>query len=359
MAYSGESDAADMVRVLANSTTYTRANHGKYAYTNLGYNIYGLLLKLSLNKKWQDVLQEKVFSPLKLRHTTAYVSRVRSAKWPMAEPYLYSGADGRVIRSPLTKNDNNMQSAGGIVTNLPDLARWLSVNINDGRLDGKQVIPSELIRQARTGLTDVERTEPPFAGKSRYGLGWIIGKYRDTDIVYHNGGFPGWSSHISYMPGAKIGVAVMINESTAGGHIGDLLAAYAYDRLLGTGGVEDLYAKQLENMSAQYTRIKTSTTSAAQERTKRTSQLTHPLADYTGRYTSEEMGTIEISIEHDTLAIRMGNIHVVSTPYTQPESIRVEMVPGQGEIIQFSANASATFDTLTYNGIRFAKKSAR
>jgi hypothetical protein len=44
------------------------------------------------------------------------------------------------------------------------------------------------------------------------------------------------------MPGEKIGVAVMINESTAGGHVADLLAAYAYDRLLGTSDIDSKYA---------------------------------------------------------------------------------------------------------------------
>ena len=75
MAYSGEVDDRDMDHVLADGTTYTEADHGKYAYANLGYNIYGILLRLSQKKRWQDVLQERVFSPLKMRHTTAHISR--------------------------------------------------------------------------------------------------------------------------------------------------------------------------------------------------------------------------------------------------------------------------------------------
>jgi hypothetical protein len=54
MAYSGEIDDKDILRVVAEGTTYDDENYGKYAYTNLGYNIYGVLLKLSLGKKWQD-----------------------------------------------------------------------------------------------------------------------------------------------------------------------------------------------------------------------------------------------------------------------------------------------------------------
>ena len=46
-------------------------------------------------------LQEKIFGPLKMRHTTSYVSKARSAKKAIARPYLFSADTGTVIRSPL------------------------------------------------------------------------------------------------------------------------------------------------------------------------------------------------------------------------------------------------------------------
>jgi CubicO group peptidase (beta-lactamase class C family) len=171
-AYSGEIDDKDLLRVLAEGTNYDDQNYGKYAYTNLGYNIYAVLLKRSLGKRWQDVLQEKVFEPLRLKQTSASVSRARAAKLSLAESYLFSPDTGRVIRSPIDKQDNNMQSAGGIFTSLSDLGRWLRVNMNDGRLDGKQAIPADVMQSVRTGYADTVRDSPPFtgSGKIRTGL---------------------------------------------------------------------------------------------------------------------------------------------------------------------------------------------
>src|SRR5215203_168513 len=123
-AFSGEVDDKDLRTVLTEGTTYTDQNYGKYAYDNLGYNIYAVLLKLSLGKNWQDVLQEKVFGPLGMKQTSAYVSKPRAAKLTIADSYLFSPDTGAVIRTPLEKQDNNMQSAGGIVTSLNDLGRW-------------------------------------------------------------------------------------------------------------------------------------------------------------------------------------------------------------------------------------------
>jgi len=353
-AFSGEIDDKDMVRVFADGTNYNEQNYGKYAYTNLGYNIYGQLLKLSLGKKWQDVLQEKVFGPLKLKQTSAYVSKPRAAKLSLAESYLFSGDSESVVRSPIDKQDNNMQAAGGIFSSISDLGRWLSVNINNGKLDGKQVIPADVMQSVHIGYTDTLRDEGPFIGGGKYGLGWQIGKYRTENVVYHHGGYPGWSSHISYMPDKKIGVAVMINESTAGGRIGHLLATYAYDRWLGTDTNES-YAKQLQDIVQQYGKVKQGYIDSVRSRRARTSQLTKPLADYTGRYSNELLGNMDIVVEQNILGVRMGYINVVSTPFTEKETIRVEMTPGQGEVIKFGTNTEMKIDSLTYAGMKFVR----
>ena len=149
VAFSGEIDDADLIKVLAEGTTFDEPKYGKYEYTNLGYNIYGMMLKASLNKKWQDVLQEKVFDPLGMKQTTAYVSKAKAKKLVVADAYLFDPSKESVIRSRLEKQDNNMQSAGGIVSSINDLGRWLSVNMNNGKLDGKQVIPADVMQAVR------------------------------------------------------------------------------------------------------------------------------------------------------------------------------------------------------------------
>jgi CubicO group peptidase (beta-lactamase class C family) len=354
VAYSGEVDNKDMLRVFAEGTSFDENSYGKYAYTNLGFNIYAMLVKLSLGKNWQDVLQEKVFGPLGLKQTSSYVSKIRAAKLTIADSYLYDPASGEVMRSPIDKQDNNMQSAGGIVTSLNDLSRWLIANINNGKIDSKQVIPADVMQIVHTGYTDTTRNQPPFTGDGKYGLGWQIGKYKNENVIYHFGGYPGWACHISYMPDRKIGVAVVTNESTAGGRLVHQLAAFAYDRLLGTDSVES-YAKQLQDLAQQYGRSKQQMIASVKSRASRTSQLTRPLTDYTGRYSNELLGNIDISVEQNSLAARMGYLHVVSTPFTEKDTVRVEMIPGQGEVIKFEVNSDGKVVSLEYSGMKFAR----
>jgi CubicO group peptidase (beta-lactamase class C family) len=63
LAFTGQIDQREIDHVFAEGTTFNDANFGKYNYTNLGYNIYGLALHYQLNKKWQDLLQERIFGP--------------------------------------------------------------------------------------------------------------------------------------------------------------------------------------------------------------------------------------------------------------------------------------------------------
>src|SRR5256714_2828611 len=215
LAFTGQIDQREIDHVFAEGTSFNDANFGKYNYTNLGYNIYGLALHYHLNKKWQDLLQERIFAPAGLKHTTAYVSKARAKKFKIAAPYVIDtdATDaGKMVRSRLEKTDENMQSAGGIFMSISDLGRWLNLNMNGGKLDGKQVVRADLIREAQTGYTKSTRNEPPFSSDGEYGLGWQIGTYRNEKGIYHHGGYPGYRSHGSFMPEERIAVRGLVNN---------------------------------------------------------------------------------------------------------------------------------------------------
>jgi CubicO group peptidase (beta-lactamase class C family) len=294
-----------------------------------------------------------------LRHTTAYVSKARARNQKIAAPYVVDtdAADaGKMVRSRLEKTDDNMQSAGGIFTSVSDLGRWLNLNMNGGKLGGKQVVPADLIRKAQTGYTTSTRNEPPFSGDGEYGLGWQIGKFRNEKVIYHHGGYPGYRSHVSFMPEQKIAVGVLTNNDVLGGRLADMFAAYAYDWWLRTENFEADYAKQVQDTVTAYESRKQGIAAEAAERAKREWQLTKPFTDYAGKYTNDMLGTIEIVAREKALAVRMGNLNTVATPFTQKDTIRVVMLPGgNGEVIGFAKDAEGKFGSLNYGGVTFTR----
>lgn len=355
-AFTGQIDKNEISKVFSDYTTLDETWYGKYRYTNLGYNIYGLLLENNLKLKWQDELQKRIFDPAKLDHSTAYRTRALAKKYSIAAPYIWDELAGAVVRSTVDKVDSNMQAAGGHFMSINDLGRWLNLNLNDGKLNGKQVILADILKTVHTGYTASSRNEPPFSGDGEYGLGWQIGKYRGERVIYHHGGYPGYRSHVSYMPDKKLAVGVLVNNDLAGSRVADMLAAYAYDLWLATPNLDADYAKQLQGFAEQYAQRKQQTMAAAASRASRTSQLTLPLADYVGTYVDPKLGTIDISVKGNSLAIKMGMLNCVSTPFTEKDTIRVVMIPGgNGEVMGFKKTASGKIEALTYGGSTFAR----
>ena len=355
MAYSGTVDSREMAQVVANATRYIDSNYLHYHYDNLGYNFYTVLLKEFMGMEWQQLVQQQILTPLGMRHSTAYLSQAKKQGRKIAAPYMLYGPDG-LKRSPLEKTDNNLQSAGGLFLTANDAATWLLVNINKGKLNGRQVIPAPVMAACHQGYTVTQRDIAPFTGKGSYGLGWQIGEYKGDPVHYHFGGFPGYRSHISFMPEQRIGVAVFVNESGLGGQIASLLATFAYDWWTGSDKQFDSsYTRQLQDLVTRHEKNRQRYDQDYKARAARKLLLSQPLAAYAGKFVHPDYGTLEISVAGNALTVRIGLAHCVSTPYPANETIRVELIPGTGQPIQFRPGANGEILSAVYDGAEFIK----
>ncbi|MGF2414042.1 MAG: serine hydrolase domain-containing protein, partial [Ferruginibacter sp.] len=330
MAYSGDIKDKEIDHVFTGAMTYTDTMFNQYNYSNLGYNIYAVLLRTYLKLNWKDVIATKILKPLGMTHTTSYMSEALKNGWIVAAPYQAVGYNGAVLTN-LPKQDNNLQSAGGIFSSPKDLAKWLEVNMNTGKINGRQVFAKETIEKCQTGYAFVERTLQPFTGLSQYGLGWIIGEYKKEKVIYHFGGFPGYTGHISFMPDKKIGVAVTTNESTMGARVATVLATFAYDWWLNEKGKDTIYERKKNELKQMYEGFKKASAKGIEDKAKRASKLSLPLTEYTGEFANEFFGTMKIFLNDSVLSAAIGNMQSSSTYFTEEESIRVELIPGTGE----------------------------
>ena len=353
MAYSGAIDKNEILNLLSYATV-AKKQFGVFDYDNLGYNIYGLELQEHLHLKWQDLLQEKIFTPLGMKHTTAYISLAEKNKWKMAAPYDAFQEKG-LTKLSLTKKDNTMQSAGGVVSTAADLSKWLQAQINLGKVNNKQVFPLEVVKVAHNGVADYEKQSYPFTAGGKYALGWNVSKYQNENIIYHFGGYPGFKTHTSFMPGKKIGLIILTNEASVGAAASDILAAFIYDRVAGVDNAEEKLSKMIVELETRYAKNLEATQKSFADRAKRTSQLTLPLESYVGKYRHELLGDIDVNIGNNTLAVSFGNLYAVSTPYTQKETIRVELIPGTGKVISFRADDQNKINMLSYDGNEYKR----
>ncbi len=332
LAYTGDHDHEMLVKLLKHLKP-NKAGKGKFSYTNLGYNIYTIILEEKTGKPWQEWLEEKIFQPMKMNKTTAYMSKAKKNRWPLALPYSGLGKE-KIQPVYLLKKDNTMQSAGGLITTASDAGRWMKMQLNGGKLEGKQIFSKKLIERTRSEMT-AGATKRIELKQESYGLGLSMGDFNGRKIIWHSGGFPGYMSMVSFMPEENIGVTVFVNEAIAGYYLMHLIMGYAYDAYLQPEGWQKKYEDTKNGLISQLgTQLKRINKGIA-DRAKREWTLTRPFKDYSGTYTNDIVGTIKIKGSKKQIEVSMGNMHCIATPYTKENTIRVELVPGSGDVIEF------------------------
>lgn len=336
LAYSGDYTDAQVLRLIEEET---QPNEGgkAFEYTNFGYYLMDVLLQAELGKSWRDFLKEKIFEPLKMKHTTAYASKVNTPNEAVPYDGLYPD---KLLPVYLRKVDATMHAAGGLMTTSEDAARFLAYYLNPEQ----GPFPAALVRRSYQKQVNTGHSFTDAFHANGYALGWRTGAYAEQPMVYHFGGYPGFFSSLSFMPEANLGVAVLSNSNISG-ELAIRITQYAYDLYLGR---EDAVKKQerqtARQLKKQLRRYRKWERKHLSKMAKRTWQLTLPQTAYTGTFSNPHLGKVTVALEDNELVARMGQIRTVATPYPHENCARVEMAPGSGMVICFGVEDSKVVD---------------
>jgi CubicO group peptidase (beta-lactamase class C family) len=193
-----------------------------YAYDNLLYIVAGKIVASKAGKPWGEAIRDRILTPLGMDTTTTSVA-AEAGNPDVASPH--SKINDRIaVVKPMPVP--NAVGAVGINTNAEDIARWMMVLLDGGKLDslGK---PGRLFSEARSrdmwsvqtpiGIRDPQpelaATKPNFAG---YGLGFSLRDYKGMKLVMHGGALQGFYSTVLMVPEAKLGVAILTNAENSG-----------------------------------------------------------------------------------------------------------------------------------------------
>ena len=344
LAYTGQySGNAELARLLAE---HAPARSGRsFQYGNIGYNAATIAIDSALGESWKDWLDRLLFTPLGMRSTTAHVSRIPRER--LAMPYNVEASG--FARIPYGKADANMQSAGGLVTTAEDMARWLEAHINGGRVDGRQVIPADVVAEAHRVLatTQGSRRGLTIVG---YGLGWNVALMGGDTLLMHGGGFAGFQTHMSFMPRQRIGVVTMINTNAP---LADLVAMEIYRALLGRPGI---VPDSVDWARQQVAQMRERIGADRARRAARPQKLPLPLAAYAGVYENPAWGRIELRVVNGKLEAQAGVARSSVEVYDNAKhQLRVELTGG-GTVVQMEVEGeravAAVVDGVRYQRVR-------
>ena len=316
--------------VLCDLLKLSRSKARDFDYSNLGYVIAGMVIEEATGKSWKQLVQERVLEPLAMSHTTSWMSK--SEGWPNASAHIGGTEGSRQI--DFVKTDSSMHAAGGLLSSANDMSQWLLAQTNQGRIGDEQVFSSDVLLTTQSSQVALDAKFFVFK-RDGYGLGWYRSTYEEERLLHHFGGFPGFRAHVSFMPEHKIGVAILSNDSGHGFYVPDVIATYIYDLLLDRDQTIERAQERVDGLAKRITTRKDRAQKHLDERNKRRFQWTFPLAKYEGVYVHDQLGSATITTENNQIRVTVGQLSTLAEPYTLEDSLRVELVPGEGEAMQF------------------------
>jgi len=310
-----------------------RKEHGLY-YSNFGYNIAAMVIDGVRAEGWKAYLQHAVYQPAGMTETYTRVSGLDTNR--IARPHDLR-SDGSFASKRFAKTDATMNSAGGHLATMHDLARWTIVQMDGGKIDGKQAFPADAVALSHKLIarhTVEDSRHFVYFDREGWASGWDIGAYEGEPMVSRFGGYDAYRSHLSFLPKRRIGVVAVTNGGV--GLVTDLIAAFAYDL---QAGRPDARARAEQRFAELEERFKTGvqrTASNDSTRAERQKQsLGRPLEDFTGRFTEPAFGEIQFAVIDKRLMYRWG---VMQGPVeifdAEKHQMRIE-IAGSGVVVTF------------------------
>lgn len=333
----------------------TPTGNSDLVYSNFGYNVAAMVIDRLRPEGWRRYLESAVYRPAGLKETYARVSGLDPRR--IAKPHRLLAAGGFTTLK-FEKADATMNSAGGHLATLHDLARWTIVQMDSGRIDGKQVFPPEAVALSHRLIArhTVEQSKRfgPF-DREGWGGGWDLGRYQGEPMVSRFGGYSSIRSHLSFLPRRRIGVVAQVNGSGASAAT-DLVAALAYDLEAGRPNAREDAGRKLDAMAASLPRGRQQV--AAEDSTRRSRQrpLKHPLAEFAGSYENEAFGTLSFEVQGGELRYRWGVLEGPCEVFSaDADQLRFE-IAGSGNVASFRFEGAGGARSVALGGTVFTRR---
>lgn len=169
----------------------------QWVYSNSGYVLLGAIIEKVSGMTYEAFLQEKIFEPLGMKHTT-YGSRKklvmnRAAGYERAPDGFYNNAEFLSMTQPY--------AAGSIMSTVGDLNIWMNA------LKNNKLIGAKSLQKAWTNY------KLSNGSSTNYGYGFALSEINGSPTIEHSGGIFGYSSNGIYLPEEDVYTIVLTNCS--------------------------------------------------------------------------------------------------------------------------------------------------
>jgi CubicO group peptidase (beta-lactamase class C family) len=287
----------------------------EFAYDNVLYVAAGEVIPAVTGQSWEEFIRRRIFEPLGMGE-----ARVTARNVAPGDNFATAHAvvDGR-LQVVARDTFDNTNAAGGVVAGVADLAKWMLVQLDSGRVrdgsaaatDGapeRRLWSAERTGEMWTGQTIQPVNElPPALAAYRpnfllYGLGWDLRDYRGRKLATHTGGLDGMTSRTLLVPDERLGIVVLTNGESP---LGTALAWRLHDHYLKAPKTDwaGSLAELVRSREAEAQKVEAKASGTRQAGTK----PSLPEARYAGRYSDQMYGDVTIAEENGRLVLRFSH----------------------------------------------------
>lgn len=207
------------VRELAQEKLAFNPGHG-WEYSNINYNLLGLLIQEVSGQSYEDYIEEHVFAPLEMHDSYTSISAAREAG---AASGYYSFLGIRVVFDRYMLYSRGNLPSGGLWSSASDMSRYLIAHLNGGQYGDVSLLSTG-------STTTLHQPGHMHDDKRGYAMGWDINyeflsrayletletELKDYDkltTLYHDGDNVNYRSIALMIPELAYGVVILMNTN--------------------------------------------------------------------------------------------------------------------------------------------------
>lgn len=270
-----------------------------FGYCNSCYLTAGEIIPVVTGKPWEVYVYDSLLMPLGMKNTHTLVTGMNQRP-NVAKPYT-TAFTGNLTELPYDQVDN-LGPAGSMVSSVHDLSKWLIMQLDSGRYEGRKILPWTVIQKTRD--INIALSSRKNANSSShftgYGLGLFMTGYLGKQVFWHTGGAFGFVSNTCLVPEENLGVVILTNNDNQS--FFEILRHQILDAYLGAPFV-DKHTIAFKNFRNDENK-KIAAINAYEKRVEQLLEPPLPLNTYTGKFMHPLYGTITIARENRDLIIK-------------------------------------------------------
>lgn len=215
----------------------------KFSYQNVIYCLAGQIAEKKMHKSMEDLFKDKFFLPLGMERASLGLGPLMLQDNKAFSHHVGSLLPPKVLK--FSEFGYRIPYAGGINMDIEDVAKYMQLHINKGKLGNLTYLPEYLMAEMHKVQIDTTGQEQrryykhyypkERVKKTGYGLGWRIHDWNGIQVVSHAGFVKGQLAFIAFLPEQKAGIAILANAATP---LTTILRSSFLDRYLDFTGID-------------------------------------------------------------------------------------------------------------------------